>query len=44
MERYFREARLMKTAPVSQEMMLHYIAERCLVYRGQIERQTIGNP
>ncbi|MEM6107500.1 acyl-CoA dehydrogenase family protein [Mycobacterium sp. 050272] len=29
-ERYFREARLMKIAPVSQEMVLNYIAEHVL--------------
>jgi acyl-CoA dehydrogenase len=29
-ERYFREARLMKLAPISQEMVLNYVAEHVL--------------
>ena len=29
-ERYWREARLMKLAPISQEMILNYVAEHCL--------------
>ena len=29
-ERYFREARLMRIAPISQEMVLNYLAERVL--------------
>jgi acyl-CoA dehydrogenase len=29
-ERYFREARLMKIAPISQEMVLNYMAEHVL--------------
>ena len=29
-ERYFREARLMKIAPISQEMVLNYISEHVL--------------
>jgi acyl-CoA dehydrogenase len=29
-ERYWREARLMKIAPVSQEMVLNYIASNVL--------------
>ena len=29
-ERYFREARLMRIAPVSQEMVLNYLAEHVL--------------
>jgi acyl-CoA dehydrogenase len=29
-ERYFREARLMRLAPISQEMVLNYVAEHVL--------------
>ncbi len=29
-ERYWREARLMKIAPVSQEMVLNYVATKVL--------------
>ena len=29
-ERYFREARLLRLAPVSQEMVLNYVAEHVL--------------
>jgi acyl-CoA dehydrogenase len=29
-ERYWREARLMRIAPVSQEMILNYVAEHVL--------------
>ena len=29
-ERYFREARLMRIAPISQEMVLNYVAEHVL--------------
>ena len=29
-ERYFREARLLRIAPISQEMVLNYIAEHVL--------------
>ena len=29
-ERYWREARLMKIAPVTQEMILNYVAEKVL--------------
>jgi acyl-CoA dehydrogenase len=29
-ERYFREARLMRIAPISQEMVLNYVAENVL--------------
>ena len=29
-ERYFREARLMRIAPISQEMVLNYMAEHVL--------------
>jgi acyl-CoA dehydrogenase len=29
-ERYFREARLMRIAPVSQEMVLNYVSEHVL--------------
>ena len=29
-ERYFREARLMKIAPITQEMALNYLAEHVL--------------
>jgi acyl-CoA dehydrogenase len=29
-ERYFREARLMRIAPISQEMVLNYTAEHVL--------------
>jgi acyl-CoA dehydrogenase len=29
-ERYWREARLLRIAPVSQEMILNYVAERTL--------------
>ncbi len=29
-ERYFREARLMKIAPMSQEMILNYLGEHVL--------------
>ena len=29
-ERYWREARLMRIAPISQEMVLNYVAEHVL--------------
>jgi acyl-CoA dehydrogenase len=29
-ERYWRESRLMKIAPISQEMILNYVAEHVL--------------
>ena len=29
-ERYFREARLMRIAPISQEMVLNYVSEHVL--------------
>ena len=29
-ERYFREARLLRIAPISQEMVLNYLSEKAL--------------
>ena len=42
--RYFREARLMKIAPVSQEMILNYLGEHVLGCRGATDDQSALRP
>jgi alkylation response protein AidB-like acyl-CoA dehydrogenase len=42
-ERYFRESRLLRLAPISQEMVLNYVSQHVLGCPGHMEKRP-GQP
>ncbi|MET9908562.1 acyl-CoA dehydrogenase [Streptomyces sp. NPDC006476] len=43
-ERYFRESRLLRLAPISQEMVLNYVSQHVLGCPGRIDATGPGSP